>query len=260
MPDTPESQRSETAPGVMLITGASRGIGAATARLAAQRGYDVCVNYAHDAAAAEAVVADVQSAGRRAFAYRADIADEIQVEALFAAVDRTLGPLSALVNNAGLTGPISRLDAVSAEVVHRVMAVNVTGLILCARAAVRRMSTRHGGAGGGIVNVSSAAATLGSPGEYTWYAASKGAVDSFTIGLAREVGGEGIRVNAVAPGAIATDIHTASGDGTRLERIGRAAPLGRYGEAEEVAEPILWLLSDEARYVTGAILRISGGR
>lgn len=246
--------------GIMLVTGGGRGIGAATARMAARRGYAVAVNYASNAAAAEDVVRGIESEGGRAIAVRADVAREDEVERLFEAVDRELGPVTALVNNAGLAGPISRLDEADGETLRQVIGVNVLGVFYCARAGVRRMSTRHGGAGGAIVNVSSGAASLGSPGEYVWYAASKGAVDSFTLGLSKEVAGEGIRVNAVSPGMIATEIHAASGDAGRLERIGRAVPMGRPAEPEEVAEPVLWLLSDAASYVTGAILRVAGGR
>jgi len=247
-------------PKVVLITGGGRGIGAATARRAAARGYAVCVNYVADETAARTLVDEIEAGGGRAMARRADVAVESEVEELFAALERELGPPRALVNNAGLTGRISRLDEVSGETLRRVMDINVLGLMYCARAAVRRMSRRHGGAGGAIVNVSSGAASLGSPGEYVWYAASKGAVDSFTIGLAREVAGEGIRVNAVAPGMTATEIHAASGDAGRLERIGKGVPLGRPATADEVAAPIVWLLSDEAAYITGAVLRVAGGR
>jgi NAD(P)-dependent dehydrogenase (short-subunit alcohol dehydrogenase family) len=246
--------------GVVLVTGGGRGIGAATARLAAKRGYAVCVNFTSAAGPAEALAAEIVKAGGRAFAHRADVAREDEVETLFAAVDRELGPVTALVNNAGLTGQISRLDAAEPVKLRRVVEVNVLGVLFCARAAVKRMSTRNGGAGGAIVNISSAASFLGSPGEYVWYAASKGAVDSFTIGLAKEVAGEGIRVNAVAPGMIATEIHASGGDAGRLERIGKTVPIGRYGEAEEIAEPVLWLMSEEARYITGEILRVTGGR
>jgi NAD(P)-dependent dehydrogenase (short-subunit alcohol dehydrogenase family) len=179
---------------------------------------------------------------------------------MFARAEAELGPVTALVNNAGLTGLISRLDEAETATMRQCLEVNVMGTLLCSRAAVRRMSTRHGGRGGAIVNISSGAASLGSPGEYVWYAAAKGAVDSFTIGLSREVAGEGIRVNAVAPGLTATEIHAASGDAGRLERIGKTVPLGRPAGAEEVAEPILWLLSDAASYVTGSILRVAGGR
>lgn len=244
----------------MIVTGGGRGIGAATARLAAQRGYAVCINYLSHEAAARALVDEIEAAGGRAMAKQGDTRREADVEGLFAAADETLGPVTALVNNAGLAGPIGRLDDADGETLRTVVEVNVLGVMYCARAAVQRMSRRHGGTGGSIVNLSSAAATLGSPGEFVWYAASKGAVDSFTIGLAREVGGEGIRVNAVQPGMIATEIHDASGDAGRLARLGGSCALGRPGEAEEVAEPILWLCSEAASYVTGAILRVGGGR
>ncbi len=249
-----------TEPQVLIVTGASRGIGAATARLAAQRGYDVCVNYLGNAEGAQAVVRDVESAGRRAVAVQGDVAREDDVERLFETVDRELGRLGALVNNAGLTGQASRLDAVEAETLRRVLDVNVLGVLLCSRAAVRRMSTRHGGPGGAIVNISSVAASLGMGGDYVWYATSKGAIDSLTIGLANEVAKEGIRVNAVAPGLTVTDIHVAAGDPTRPERLGPTVPVGRAGAPEEIAEPILWLLSEAASYTTGAILRVGGGR
>jgi NAD(P)-dependent dehydrogenase (short-subunit alcohol dehydrogenase family) len=245
---------------VMIVTGGSRGIGAATARLAAQRGYDVCVNYLGNAEGAQAVVREVEGAGRRGLAVQGDMAQEEDVERLFETADRELGTLGALVNNAGLTGPASRLDAVEAETLRRVLDVNVLGVLLCSRAAVRRMSTRHGGKGGGIVNISSVAASLGMGGDYVWYATSKGAIDSLTIGLANEVAREGIRVNAVAPGLTLTDIHVAAGDPTRPERLGPSVPIGRAGTPEEIAEPILWLLSEAASYTTGAILRVGGGR
>jgi len=246
--------------GVLLVTGGGRGIGAATVRLAAQRGYAVCANYLSNSRAADALVSDITVAGGRAIAVQGDVCDEADVERLFERTQAELGPVTALVNNAGLTGLISRLDEVETATLRQVMDVNVMGTLFCSRAAVRRMSTRHGGQGGAIVNVSSGAASLGSPGEYVWYAAAKGAVDSFTIGLGRELAGEGIRVNAVAPGMTATEIHAASGDAGRLERIGKAVPLGRPASAEEVAEPILWLLSDAASYITGTILRVAGGR
>jgi len=249
-----------TEPQIMIVTGGSRGIGAATARLAAQRGYDLCVNYLGNAEGAEAVVREVEAAGRRAIAVQADVSKEDQVERLFETVDRDLGTLTALVNNAGLTGPSSRLDAVEAETLERVLDVNVLAVMLCARAAVQRMSSKHGGAGGGIVNISSVAASLGMGGDYVWYATTKGAIDSFTIGLANEVAREGIRVNAVAPGMVATDIHIGANDPGRPARVGPTIPIGRCGEPEEIAEPILWLLSDAASYATGAILRVGGGR
>jgi NAD(P)-dependent dehydrogenase (short-subunit alcohol dehydrogenase family) len=245
---------------VMIVTGGGRGIGAATARAAAQRGYAVCVNYLGNAAAAEAVVRDIEGAGGRAIAVQANVAEEAEVERLFETVDRELGPVMALVNNAGLAGKIDRLDAAPSETIRQVIEVNVFGAIWCARAAVRRMSTAHGGKGGAIVNVSSGAATLGSPGNYVWYAASKGAVDSLTIGLAREVAREGIRVNGVAPGYVRTGIHADSGMPDRLETEAPTVPLGRAAEPEEIAETILWLLSDAASYTTGATLRVAGGR
>lgn len=244
----------------MIVTGGGRGIGAATARLAAARGYAVCVNYMADAAAAETLAGEINDGGGRAVALQADVADEEAVERLFAEAERRLGPVTALVNNAGLTGLSGRLDAVEGETLRRVTAVNLLGVFYCARAAVRRMSRNRGGAGGGIVNLSSGAATLGSPDTYVWYAATKGAVDSFTIGLSKEVAAEGIRVNAVAPGLIETDIHASSGMPDRLAQLGHTVPMGRSAAAEEVAEPILWLLSDAASYVTGTILRVGGGR
>ncbi|MEE8188152.1 MAG: SDR family oxidoreductase [Kiloniellales bacterium] len=246
--------------GVLIVTGGGRGIGAATARLGAARGYAVCVNYLSNAEAAASVVAEIEAAGGRALAVQADVAREEEAIRLFEVVDRELGPVTALVNNAGLAGLISRLDEAESETIRQVIEVNVFGVIWCAREAVKRMSTRHGGKGGAIVNISSGAATLGSPGEYIWYAAAKGAVNSFTLGLSKEVAGEGIRVNAVSPGMVSTEIHAASGDADRLERIGRAVPIGRAAEPEEIAEPILWLLSEAASYTTGAILRVAGGR
>lgn len=245
---------------VLVVTGASRGIGAATARAAAARGYRVCVNYLGRADAARSLVAEIEGAGGRAIEVQADTADEAAVLRLFETVDRELGPVDALVNNAGVTGPAGRVEDVSYATLRRVLDVNVIGCILCAREAVRRMSTKRGGRGGAIVNLSSTAATLGGPNEFVHYAASKGAIDSFTIGLAREVGGEGIRVNAVGPGLIDTEIHATAGAPDRLERLAPSVPIGRAGSPEEVAEPILWLLSDAASYITGAVLRISGGR
>ena len=249
-----------TEPQIMIVTGGSRGLGAATARLAARRGYDVCVNYLGNAEAAAAVVRDVEAAGRRAIAVQADVAREDDIERLFETVDSQLGTVTALINNAGLTGPSSRLDAVEAETLRRAFDINVLAVMLCSRAAIRRMSTKFGGKGGGIVNISSVAASLGMGGDYVWYAATKGAIDSLTIGLANEVAGEGIRVNAVAPGLIATDIHIGANDPTRPERLGPTVPMGRCGAPEEIAEPILWLLSEAASYTTGAILRVGGGR
>jgi NAD(P)-dependent dehydrogenase (short-subunit alcohol dehydrogenase family) len=245
---------------VLIVTGASRGIGAATARLAAGRGYDLCVNYQANRQAAEAVVGDIQAAGGRAIAVQADVASEVEVERLFDTVDRELGRLDALVNNAGLAGRFSRLDEADSATIRRVIEVNVLGLINCSRAAVRRLSPRHGGAGGAIVNLTSGAATIGSPGEYVWYAASKGAVDSFTLGLGKELAGEGIRVNGVAPGFVETEIHAASGMPDRVALQGHTVPIGRAAQPEEIAETILWLLSDQASYVTGAVLRVAGGR
>ena len=246
--------------GTLIVTGGSRGIGAATARQAAARGYAVCINYARDKEAAAAVVAEIEAAEGRAIAVQADVARAEQVEVLFEAATEELGPVTALVNNAGLAGRVSSLAEVPDAIVRQVVETNVLGTIWCARAAVRRMSTDRGGRGGAIVNLSSGAATIGSPGEYVWYAASKGAVDSFTLGLAKEVAGQGIRVNAVAPGFVRTEIHAASGMPDRLETDAPKVPLGRAAEPEEMAETILWLLSPAASYVTGAILRAAGGR
>jgi NAD(P)-dependent dehydrogenase (short-subunit alcohol dehydrogenase family) len=243
--------------GVMLITGGGRGIGAATARLAAERGYAVCVNYRADATSAQKLVDEI---GKQAIAVQADVASEADVLRLFKTMDEKLGRLTVLVNNAGIVDRSSRVEAMSAERIQRMLAINVTGSFLCAREAVKRMSTRHGGKGGAIVNVSSMAAKLGSAGDYVDYAASKAAIDTLTVGLAREVGAEGIRVNGVRPGVIRTEIHATSGDPARAERIGAAAPLQRAGEPEEVARTILWLASGEASYITGALLDVSGGR
>jgi len=244
---------------LVVVTGASRGIGAATARLAGQRGYDVVVNYVGAETAAERVAEDVEAAGGRACVVQADVSDEAGILALYKAVDR-FGELKALVNNAGITGPQSKLLDLEGETLKRVLKLNVIGTILVAREAVRRMSTAHGGTGGAIVNVTSRAAALGGAGEWLHYAASKGAIESFTIGLAREVGGEGIRVNAVAPGLIATDIHALSGGIDRLDRLKSDVPQNRIGTPDEVADAILWLLGDEASYITGASIPISGGR
>jgi NAD(P)-dependent dehydrogenase (short-subunit alcohol dehydrogenase family) len=244
----------------LLITGASRGIGAAAARLAAERGWDVAVNFARDAAAAEAVAAQVRAAGRRALVVRADVADESQVLAMYAAVDRELGPLAGLVNNAGVVDVAARVDEMSVARLRRMFEINLVGSFVCAREAVRRMSTRHGGSGGVIVNLSSAAARIGSPGQYVDYAAAKAGIDLFTLGLAREVATEGIRVNAVRPGIIDTEIHASGGDPDRVARISPQVPMQRAGTADEVARAILWLLSDESSYTTGAVLDVSGGR
>jgi NAD(P)-dependent dehydrogenase (short-subunit alcohol dehydrogenase family) len=245
---------------IVLVTGGSRGIGAATCRLAARRGYDVAVNYVQDEAAARSVAADVEACGSRAVAVQGDVAEEADIERIFAEIDRRLGRLTHLVNNAGITGRSGRVDEADPAMMRRVIELNVVGTILCSRAATRRMSTRHGGGGGAIVNLSSAAATLGMANEYAWYAAAKGAVDSFTVGLARELAREGVRVNAVAPGLIETEIHAASGDAGRIARLAPNIPAGRPGSADEVAETILFLLSDAASYVTGSVLRVSGGR
>lgn len=245
---------------ILLVTGGSRGIGAATARLAAARGWDVAINYTRDAAAAETVAADVRAAGRRALLLQADVADEAQVLAMFATIDREWGRLSGLVNNAGVVDVAQRVDEMDAARIRRMFEINVYGSLWCAREAVRRMSTRHGGPGGAIVNLSSVAAKLGAPGQYVDYAAAKGAIDAFTLGLAREVATEGVRVNAVRPGIIATDIHGSGGQPDRAERMAPQVPMQRAGSADEVAEAIVWLMSDAASYTTGAVLDVSGGR
>ena len=241
---------------VLLVTGASRGIGAAIARLAAKRGVDVAVNYLKDRKSADAVVADVKAAGRHAVAVQADMAREDDIVRLFDTVDRELGRLTHLVYNTGIVGPASRIEALATKDAREILDVNVLGAFLAARAAIARLSTRHGGAGGSMVFLSSAMATLGGAGDYVMYSVSKAAIDTLTLGLARELAGEGIRVNAVAPGPIATDIHPPG----RLERITPAVPLGRAGTAEEVAETVLFLLSDASSYTTGIVLRVAGGR
>ena len=244
----------------ILVTGGSRGIGAETARLAAQRGYAVCVNFRSNRAAADAVVHDIESRGGKAVAVGADVSVEGDVLRLFEAVDARLGRLTALVNNAGILETQSRVDEMDAARLGRIFATNVTGAFLCAREAVKRMSTARGGAGGAIVNVSSRAAQLGAPGEYVDYAASKAAVDTLTIGLAREVAGEGIRVNGVRPGIIYSEIHASGGEPGRVDRLGPQLPMKRGGEAIEVARAILWLLSEEASYSTGTFIDVAGGR
>jgi NAD(P)-dependent dehydrogenase (short-subunit alcohol dehydrogenase family) len=244
----------------LIVTGGSRGIGAAIARLAGSRGYSVSVNYRDNEAAAQRVVTEIRSSGSCAIAIRADIALETDIIRLFRETEEELGPIFGLVNNAGVTGGFSRVETLEAGNLAEVLTANIAGTILCAREAVRRMSTRHGGHGGVIVNISSLAARTGGAGEWVHYAASKGAVDTFTIGLAREVAAEGVRVNAVAPGLIATEIHAANGAPDRLERLSPTIPLGRPGSAAEVAEGVLWLLSDAASYTTGTILEIGGGR
>ncbi len=245
---------------VLLITGASRGIGAVTARLAAARGYLVGVNYRDNRDAADQVVASIRESGGTAVALQGDVAREDDVLRMFGECDRALGPLTALVNNAGVVDRKARVDEMPAARLQRMFAINVFGTMLCAREAVRRMSTKHGGRGGAIVNMSSVASRIGSPGEYVDYAAAKGAVDVFTIGLAKEVATEGIRVNAVRPGIVRTEIHASGGQPNRLERIAPLVPMLRPGEPEEIAGAILWLLSDEASYTSGALLDVAGGR
>lgn len=245
---------------IALITGASRGIGAATALTLAQAGYAVAVNYRDNSLAADEVVRQIRAQGGNAITVKADVAVEAEVLAMFAKVDAKLGTLTALVNNAGVVDVASRVDAMSVARMQRMLNTNVLGSMVCAREAVLRMSTRHGGSGGDIVNVSSVAATLGSPGQYVDYAASKGAIDTFTVGLAREVAAEGIRVNAVRPGIIDTEIHASGGQPDRAQRLAHQVPLQRPGTAQEIANAIAWLLSDAASYTTGAILDVGGGR
>lgn len=245
---------------VIVITGASRGIGAATAHLSAERGYAVCVNYLNDRGAAEKITSDITQRGGSAIALQADVSIEQDVIRLFKGVDESLGPVTALVNNVGIVERQTRVEHMDAARINRVFAVNVTASILCAREAIRRMSTKYGGRGGAIVNVSSVAAKLGSPDEYVDYAAAKAAIDTFTIGLAKEVATEGIRVNAVRPGVVYTGIHASGGEPNRVDRVKEYVPMKRGGQPDEIARAILWLLSDDASYSTGAILDVSGGR
>ena len=246
--------------GTLVVTGASRGIGAAVARLAGQRGYAVAVNFNSGAVEAKKVAGEILGAGGSAIAIRADISREEEILRLFQTAERELGAIKALVNNAGVTGGFARVENVTAAAIEKTFAVNVTGAILCAREAVRRMSTRRGGSGGAIVNISSIAVRTGAAGEWVHYAASKGAIDSFTIGLAREVATEGIRVNAVAPGLVETEIHATNGEPGRLQRLMPTIPMNRAGQPREIAEAVLWLVSAAASYVTGSILEIGGGR
>jgi NAD(P)-dependent dehydrogenase (short-subunit alcohol dehydrogenase family) len=256
----PESMTSEAKLGTLIVTGASRGIGAAVATLAGERGYAVAVNFATGESEARKVADAIVVAGGRAVAIGADVSREAQIIQMFQTAERELGPIKGLVNNAAITGGFARVEEVSSAAIANVLAVNVSGTILCSREGVRRMSTRRGGSGGAIVNISSRAAHTGAPGEWVTYAASKGAIDSFTIGLAREVATEGIRVNAVAPGLVDTGLHAASGEPGRLQRLRGTIPMGRAGAPHEVAEGVLWLLSSAASYTTGAILQIGGGR
>jgi len=245
---------------ILLITGGARGIGAATALLAAQQGYAVAVNYTANSLAADEVVRQIRARGGSAITVQADVAVETQVMAMFEKIDAKLGRLTALVNNAGVVDVAARVDEMSVERLRRMFDINVMGSFLCAREAVKRMSTRHGGAGGAIVNVSSAAARLGGAGQYVDYAASKGAIDTFTVGLAKEVAAEGIRVNAVRPGIIETDIHASGGQPERARQMAPLVPMQRAGSALEVAQAIVWLLSDASSYSTGAMLDVAGGR
>ncbi len=245
---------------VLLITGGSRGIGAATALLASKEGYAVAVNYRANSLAADEVVRQIQANGGMAMAVQGDVAIEADIMAMFETVDLKFGPLSALVNNAGVVDAASRVDAMSGERLKRMFDINVIGSMICAREAVRRMSTKHGGKGGAIVNVSSIAASLGAAGQYVDYAASKGAIDTFTVGLGRELAAEGIRVNAVRPGVIDTEIHASGGQPDRAKTLASVLPMQRPGTAQEVAQAIVWLLSEQASYTTSSLLDISGGR
>ena len=251
---------SPTTPRTVLVTGGGRGIGAATSWLAAQRGWAVAVNYTHGTAAAQGMVARIRDAGGTALAVQADVADEAQVLAMFATIDAELPPLAALVNNAGVVDLQTRIDAITMDRLQRMFSINVFGSFICAREAIKRMSTTHGGSGGSIVNLSSAAARIGAPGQYVDYAAATGAIDVFTMGLAKEVATEGIRVNAVRPGLIETEIHASGGTPDRAKQMAPMVPMQRTGSAEEVAEAIVWLMSDASSYTTGSVLDVTGGR
>jgi NAD(P)-dependent dehydrogenase (short-subunit alcohol dehydrogenase family) len=254
------NSNQQASQGALIVTGAGRGIGAVVAKLAGERGFRVAVNYARNAQAAADVARHIVSSGGRATVIQADISREEEIVRLFEYAERELGPITGLVNNAGITGGFARVEAVTSATLTRVFAVNVIGAMLCAREAVRRMSTRNDGRGGAIVNISSRAAEIGGAGEWVHYAASKGALDTFTLGLAREVAAEGIRVNAVTPGHVLTELHATSGDPDRMTRLAPTIPVGRAGTPEEIAEAVLWLLSPAASYTTGAILAVSGGR